>query len=241
MNCIVIDDEPLAREKIRLLVAQDVSLQLLGCFPAADKAADFMELNPVDLIFLDVQMPGGSGLDFARQLPPEVMVIFTSAYAEYALNSYDVNAIDYLVKPVHPARFAQAVQKAMDFADMKRHRKQQQQQTAALHKDHVFVRADRRLHRVVFSDCRYIEGIKDYSILHLSDRKLMVGVNLKALLEQLPQDIFVRISKSVVVNFRHVSSLNHQDVRIGEAELLIGNAYREYLFSFFVEHHVVGR
>ncbi|MBC9932092.1 LytR/AlgR family response regulator transcription factor [Chitinophaga qingshengii] len=241
MNCIVIDDEPLAREKIRLLAAQDVSLQLLGCFSGTDKAADFIDLNPVDLIFLDVEMPGGSGLDFARRLPQDTLVIFTSAYAEYALNSYDVNAIDYLVKPVHPARFAQAVQKAMDYADLKRHRRLQQQQVATGRQDHVFVRADRRLHRVVFSDCRYIEGVKDYCVLHLSDRKLMVGINLKALLEQLPQDIFVRISKSVVVNFRHVTSLNTQEVQIGAEELTIGNAYREYLFSFFVEHHVIGR
>lgn len=241
MNCIVIDDEPLAREKIRLLAAQDVSLQLLGCFSGADKAADFLDLNPVDLVFLDVEMPGGSGLDFAKQLPQDTLVIFTSAYAEYALNSYDVNAIDYLVKPVHPARFTQAVQKAQDYADMKRQRKLQQQHAAATQQDHVFVRADRRLHRVVFNDCRYIEGVKDYCVLHLADRKLMVGINLKALLEQLPQDIFVRISKSVVVNFRHVTSLNHQDVRINEEELMIGNAYRDYLFSFFVEHHVIGR
>lgn len=241
MNCIVIDDEPLAREKIRLLVEQDISLQLLGCFSGAARAADFMELNPVDLVFLDVQMPGGCGLEFARQLSKETMVVFTSAYTEYALNSYDVNAIDYLVKPVHPNRFAQAVQKALDYADMKRYRKLQQQQAIATQQDHVFIRSDRRLHRVVFNECLYIEGVKDYCLLHMVGRKLMVGINLKALLEQLPQDLFVRISKSVVVNFRHVTSLNNQDVQIGEQELAIGNAYREYLFSFFVAHHVVGR
>ncbi|WP_160714417.1 LytR/AlgR family response regulator transcription factor [Chitinophaga solisilvae] len=241
MNCIIIDDEPLAREKIRMLAAQDVSLQVLGCFSGTAGAADFLELNPVELIFLDVQMPGCNGLDFARQLPHNLLVIFTTAHATYALNSYDVNAVDYLVKPIHPARFTQAVKKAVDYADMQRYRHQQQQPQTTARPDHVFVRADRRLHRVLFSECLYIEGVRDYCIMHLANRKLMVAINLKALLEQLPQDIFVRISKSLVINFRHVTSLNNQDVYIGDKALAIGHAYREQLLPFFADNQVTGR
>ncbi len=237
MNCIVIDDEPLAREKIRMLIEKDGTLQLLGCFDSPAKAGGFLELNQVDLIFLDIRMQGVSGLDFARDYQGEAMVIFTSAHGGYALDSYDVRAVDFLVKPIHPMRFTQAVQKALEYADLKR----QDKRTLQEKQDYFFVRADRRLHRVPYEDCLYIEGIKDYCMLHLRDRKIMTALHLKTLQEYLPADMFLRISKSVVVNIRHVKSLTHQDVHIGDMELSIGNAYREQVFANFVTQYMVGR
>ncbi|MBV8253987.1 MAG: response regulator transcription factor [Chitinophaga sp.] len=237
MNCIVIDDEPLAREKIRMLVEKDVTLQLLGCFDSPIKAVGFLELNQVDLIFLDIRMHGMSGLDFARTYQGEALVIFTSAHAAYALESYDVRAIDFLVKPIHPLRFVQAVQKALEYVDLKRQYKRQANEK----QDYFFVRADRRLHRISFQECLYVEGIRDYCVLHLIDRKIMPALNLKTIQEYLPSDMFLRISKSVIVNIRHVKSLTHHDVQVGEMELGIGNAYREQVFANFVTNNLVGR
>ena len=113
MNCIIVDDEPLAREAIELLTGENMRLKLTGTFNNALSASRFMEDNPVDLVFLDIQMPGITGIEFARAIPRRTLVIFTTAYTEYALDSYEVDAIDYLVKPVEAERFQKAVEKAM--------------------------------------------------------------------------------------------------------------------------------
>lgn len=231
MNCIVIDDEPLARQKLKMLIEKDDALHLSGCFKDPAAASEFLELNPAELIFLDIRMPGHNGIAYAASLPPDVMVVFTTAHAAYAVDSYQVNALDYLVKPISEARFQQAIRKAKEHAELLRQGKAQQPSFTGCNASHMFIKADRKYHRVAFNDCLYLEGIRGYSVLHLAGRKLIISMNLKTLQEQLPPDTFVRISKSYVVNLAHITSLDHQQVEIGALALPVGNAYRNALFE----------
>lgn len=115
MNCIIVDDEPLAREAMKLLIEESSNLQLIGSFNSASTASDFMEQHVTDLVFLDIQMPGITGIEFARTISKKTLVIFTTAYTEYALDSYEVDTIDYLIKPVEAERFQKAVDKALSY------------------------------------------------------------------------------------------------------------------------------
>lgn len=234
MNCIVIDDEPLAREKLKLLISRDTSLTLMGCFGNPVSAAEYMAINAVELIFLDIQMSEYNGIEFARKVPKGIMIIFTTAYTEYATDSYDVNALDYLVKPIHESRFMLAVKKAKDYADLMSTQKAIYNNINKADQDYIFLRSERRYYKVNYSDILYVESMKDYSILHLTDQKLIVRMNIKSVYEMLPADFFVRISRSYVINFSKVLSIDHHDVQIGDQQLMIGNAYREKLFEVYV-------
>lgn len=234
MNCIVIDDEPLAREKLRMLISKDVTLNLMGCFGNPGTAAEFLSLNPVELVFLDIQMPGFNGVEFAKEINPDILVIFTTAYTEYATDSYQVNAIDYLVKPIHQERFFKAVQKAREYLDLLQTRKLYAAGPPAVDQDFIFLKSDRRYHKVNYQDCLYIESMKDYSILHLDGKKMILSMNIKNVHELLPQDLFIRVSRSYVVNFSKITSIGNNDLIINGQEIMIGNVYKEGLFKHFL-------
>ncbi|SFD21806.1 two component transcriptional regulator, LytTR family [Chitinophaga sp. CF118] len=240
MTCIIVDDEPLAREAIQLLVDRIKDLNLLGNFNSAMTASKFMQDHTVDLIFLDVQMPGTNGIDFARTIPKETLVIFTTAFSEYALDSYEVEAIDYLVKPVQKARFQTAVNKALSYSQLlKSDNEKNNIETVAA--DYFFVKADRKIFKVYFKDILFIEGLKDYVILHTAEQKIMTAMNVKTIHEQLPQSVFVRISKSYVVNVQKIESFDNNTIFIHKYEIPIGNTYRNYFFDEFVSKKLLSR
>ncbi|SHL36509.1 two component transcriptional regulator, LytTR family [Chitinophaga jiangningensis] len=240
MNCIIIDDEPLAREAIEMLVNQKDNLHLVGSFNSAESAALFMTTHPVELIFLDIQMPGINGLEFARTIPEETFVIFTTAYAEFASDSYEVDAVDYLIKPVKSARFLKAVEKAFTYsklfkADYNRNKIEQ------IAEDFLFVKAERRIFKVYFKNILFIQGLKDYVVMHNDQQKLITAMNLKTIYDQLPKDMFVRVSKSYVINVQHIGSVDNNTVYIGANEIPIGGIYRDYFFNEFVTKKMIGR
>lgn len=234
MNCIVIDDEPLAREKLKMLISKDVTLNLMGCFGNPGTASEFLRLNPVELVFLDIQMPGFNGIEFAREISSDVLIVFTTAYSEYATDSYEVNAIDYLVKPIHQNRFLKAVQKAKEYLDLLQMRNMYSVTQSVDDQDFVFLKSDRRYHKVNYEDCFYIESMKDYSILHLDGKRMILSMNIKNVHELLPQDLFLRVSRSVVVNFSKITSIGNNDLIINGQEIMIGNAYKDGLFRHFI-------
>ena len=168
MNCIIVDDEPLAREAMKLLIEESDNLQLIGSFNSAATASDFMEQQGVDLVFLDIQMPGITGIEFARTISKKTLVIFTTAYTEYALDSYEVDAIDYLIKPVEAERFQKAVDKALSYHSLLLKEEKEAIETIVA-AEYFFVKAERRYSKVNFSDILFIEGLKDYVILQLND------------------------------------------------------------------------
>jgi two-component system LytT family response regulator len=240
MNCIIIDDEPLAREAIGMLIDQTDDLDLIGSFNGPEAATKFMESHTVELIFLDIQMPGINGIEFARSIPKETFVIFTTAYSEYATDSYEVDAVDYLIKPVKLERFQKAVEKTHTYSKLFKadYTNNNIEQVAD---DFFFVKADRRIFKVYFNNIFFIQGLKDYVVMHSESQKLITAMNIKTIYDQLPKDMFVRVSKSYIINVRHIDSMDNNTVYIGTNEIPIGSIYRDFFFNEFVTKKMVGR
>lgn len=230
MKCVIVDDEPIARLGVKKMVNQIPALELVSSFESAEAVSAFMEVHPVELIFLDIQMPGINGMDFARTVPKTTLIIFTTAYSEFALDSYEVDAVDYLVKPIKQERFEKAVEKACSYHTMllsgERKNRIQQVQT-----DVIFIRSDRRFFRVRFKDILFIEGLKDYAIIQMRDQRLITHMNLKTIHEMLPQHIFLRANRSYIVNKDNIDSFSNNDVFIEKYEIAIGNYYRDAFFE----------
>ncbi len=240
MNCIIVDDEPLAREAIQLLVGKINHLKLVGSFNSANAASRFLGENVVDLIFLDIQMPGTNGIDFAKTIPQKALVIFTTAFSEYALNSYEVEAIDYLIKPVSFDRFQKAVSKAQSYHKLLA-ADNSNNNIETITDDYFFVKANRKIFKILFKDILFIEGLKDYVVLQTATQKIITAMNIKTIHDQLPQNLFVRISKSYIINVQHITSFDNNTVFIDKNEIPIGNAYRNYFFDEFVTKKLLSR
>lgn len=233
MNCIIVDDEPLAREAIKLLIDESEVLHLIGTFNNAASATVFMEHQAVDLIFLDIQMPGLTGIEFARTISKKTLVIFTTAYTEYAIDSYEVDAIDYLVKPVEMERFRKAVDKAVAYHSLLLEGEKENIENVP-DGEYFFVKADRKYYKVNYGDILFIEGLKDYVILQLDDQRIITRMSLKAISDLLPKKDFLRVNKSYIVNVRHIDSFDNNDIFIKSYEIAIGNSYRDIFFQEFV-------
>jgi len=231
MNCIIVDDEPLAREAMKILIAEIADLKLLGTFSSADAASKYLETNEVQLIFLDIQMPGTDGLTFAKAIPQKTQVVFTTAFSEYALDSYEIDALDYLLKPIKKERFVKAINKAISY------QKLLETENAVMNEidsEYCFIKAERRVFKVSFTDILFIEGLKDYVILHTAEQKIITAMNIKTIHSKLPANIFIRTSKSYIINKQKISSFDNNTVYIGNNEIPIGNAYRTLFFDDFV-------
>lgn len=236
MTCIIVDDEPLARQGMELNIANLSSLQLLGSFSNALAASDFLRKEKVDLMFLDINMPELSGLDFLKSLRDAPMVIFTTAYPQYALESYELEATDYLVKPIRIERFLKAVNKAENYLRLL----QQEASSTQVEKigdDYVFIKADRKFFKIYFKDILYIEGLKDYVVIYTGDNKIITSMNVKTIAFQLPPAIFARVSKSYIVNTLHISSFDNELIYINNHEIPLGQSYKDD----FIKQHIDGK
>jgi len=240
MNCIILDDEPLAGEAIEMLINQTNDLDLIGLFNSPETVTNFIENNTVELIFLDIQMPGINGIEFARTIPKDTFVIFTTAYSEFATDSYEVDAIDYLIKPVKLERFQKAVEKAHIYSKLFK-ADYANNNIEKVADDFFFVKADRRIFKVYFNNILFIQGLKDYVVMHSENRKVITAMNIKTICDQLPKDMFVRVSKSYIVNVKHISSVDNNTAYIGTNEIPIGSIYRDFFFSKFVTKKIAGR
>lgn len=228
MKCIIVDDEPLAREAIQFLIEETPDLKLSGSFSNAQSAGNFMLGNQVDLVFLDIRMPGVDGIEFAKTISTNTLVIFTTAFSEYAVDSYEVDAIDYLVKPIESERFQKAVTKAVDYHSLL---STQKNSIENMTEEHLFVKAERRYFKVLFNDIFFIEGLKDYVVIQTANQRIITRMNLKTIYEHLPQKLFLRVNKSYIINTNHIDSFDNNDVLIRTHEIPIGAAYRELFFE----------
>lgn len=226
MKCIIVDDEPIARRGIQNLAAAIGGLEIAGSFENAGTAGEFMAANPVDLIFLDIQMPGMNGLEFARHISPTTLVIFTTAYREFASDSYEVDAIDYLVKPIQPGRFEKAVEKAIAYHRMLLSEKEKNE-IGHVANDFIFIKSDRRYFRVNLKDILFIEALKDYVIIQTGTQRLITHLNLKTIHDMLPRQLFLRVNRSYLVNKDRIDSFSNNDVFIGKYEIAISSLYRD--------------
>ena len=221
IKAIALDDEPPALRVIENFSARIPEIALQKTFTKPNDAAKYLKGFPVDLIFLDIQMPTISGIDFFRSLEPAPMVIFTTAFSEYAVEGFNVNAIDYLLKPFTMQRFEQAVNKAMEYFRFTH-------QTADTKVRHLFVRADYALVKLGFDEILMIEGYDDYLKVYLHDKKtLVLRKTMKNMLKLLPADEFIRVHRSWIVPMKRIESIRNKVIYSGKFEVPIGASYEE--------------
>ncbi|MDR1370965.1 MAG: LytTR family DNA-binding domain-containing protein [Dysgonamonadaceae bacterium] len=235
MKCIIVDDEPIAREGLEVFINKIPELKLVGSLDSADSASEYIETNPVDLIFLDIEMPEINGLEFARTISQNTLVIFTTAYSEYALDSYEVDAVDYLVKPIEYDRFKKAVDKAIAYHSLL---VSEEKEEIESDNDFIFVKSERRYFKVHYNEILFIEGLKDYVIIQTETKRIITKLYLRTILELLPDKMFFRINKSYIVNLRKIDSFDNNDVFIGKHEIGIGATYREEFYKIFMSRKI---
>ncbi|SES84361.1 LytR/AlgR family response regulator transcription factor [Hymenobacter actinosclerus] len=243
ISCLVVDDEPLARKVLVDFCQQVPFLALQGQFGDALAAAAFLQDNPVDVVFLDIQMPRLTGLQLAQLLPaPGPRIIFTTAHPDYAVQSYELPALDYLLKPISFERFVQAAHRARaallppaPTAAPAAPEAPAADPTVAAD-EALFVRHDSRLRRVLVDDIYYVEGQKEYLMYYTASGKLLILQSFRKLEEQLPAGRFVRIHKSYLINLRHLEFVERHRVQVHGASLPIGETYREGLLEVLRYH-----
>ena len=240
MTCIIVDDEPLARQGMEMNIANAASLQLLGSFSSALAAGDFLHKQKIDLMFLDINMPVLSGLDFLKTLRDSPLVVFTTAYPQYALESYELDAIDYLVKPIRIERFLKAVNKAENHLRLLQ-QEANNNQVEKIEDDFIYIKADRKYFKIWFKDILYIEGLKDYVIIHTSDNKVITSMNVKTIAAQLPAALFARVSKSYIVNTLHISSFDNELIYIQNNEIPLGQGFKDDFIKQYIDGKIVKR
>lgn len=223
MNCIAVDDEKLVRELLEDNIRQVPFLHLVKSCKNALEAAAVLQEDEVDLIFLDIQMPGLSGLQFLQSLSNPPLVVIITAYEKYALQGFNLEVVDYLMKPVRFERFLKACNRAYEL-----HRLRKEQTGPA---EDFFVHVEYNLARVVVADITYVEGLKDYIKIHLSSapKPIITRMSMKAMEEKLPSGSFIRIHKSFLVAADKITSIKRSDVCIGEKEIPVSEHYKENL------------
>jgi DNA-binding LytR/AlgR family response regulator len=201
IKCLAIDDEPLALKQIGLYIKKTPFLELVALCNSAYDAIGYVNANKVSLLFVDINMPDLSGMDFVRSISEKPSIIFTTAYSEYAIEGFKVDAIDYLLKPIGFSDFLKAANKAKSVFDSKEH----QSETIKTSGDHLFVKSDYKLIRIELSDIKYIESMHEYVRIHLINEKpVMTLVSMKSVEEQLPSDKFMRVHRSYIVNLERI-------------------------------------
>ena len=226
INCIVVDDEPLARQLIVSYIEQLPGLDCLGSYPTAVEAFTALHQHQVDVIFIDIEMPGINGLNFIKSLKAHPKVIFITAYTEYAVEAFEIEATDYLVKPVMFERFLKAVQKV----GLNKNESQRiNQPTAEI--TNIFLKIDKKLVKINLSSIIYIEGLGDYVKVHTPNHTYVSYMALGKLEALLPNYEFIRIHRSIIINKHLIQYIEGNFVRIADIDLPIGLTYKANLFK----------
>lgn len=234
LRCMAIDDEPLALELLEDNISKVPFLQLVASCSNPIEAMKVLETQSVDLVFLDIQMPGLTGLQFIQSLAKKPLFILITAYEKYALEGYNLDVVDYLVKPVPLDRFVKACHKARELFQL-RNAVTDTAATSAPKAEYIFVNVDYSLLKVVLSDILWVEGLKDYIKINLKsqpNKPIITRMSMKSIEEELPADRFLRIHKSFIVNKDQITSLRKTSVFIGTHELPVSDLYKEAIQAF---------
>jgi DNA-binding LytR/AlgR family response regulator len=225
-NCIIVDDEPVAREILEVLLERIETIHVVASCKSAIEAFKIINTQPVDLIFLDINMPDISGLSFAKSMSKDYKVIFTTAYREYAVDGFDLRAVDYLLKPISFERLLQGVNKFFEESLAVVHRP-----SGEIHiekDDSIFVRSDRKMVKVNFKDIVFIESLSDYIKIHLEGEKVLVTRDTISNIEaRLPIGDFIRIHRSFIVSIPKIETFTSDTIGIGKHEIPISRSYRD--------------
>lgn len=230
LRSIAIDDEPLALELLEDNISKVPFLQLLAGFNKPIEALQFLHSNEVDLVFIDIQMPGLTGLQLIQSLPKKPLFILVTAYEQFALQGYELDVVDYLVKPVRFDRFLKACTKALEIHEARNKSTVNNGQE----RDHMFIQADYMMVRVNFEDIQWIESLKDYLRIHMtgSQKPIVARMSMKSIEEQLPATRFLRIHKSYIVATAAITAVQKGTVFLGDIQLPVGDLYKESLQRF---------
>jgi len=225
LSCLIIDDEPLARKGLREYIADVDFLELAGEFDSPLKATDALSKGQIHLLFLDIHMPKISGIDFLKTLQHPPLVIFTTAYPQYALEGFDLSVLDYLLKPISFDRFFKAVLKAKEHYE---HR--QPVSTAALPEtkdDYIFIKADNKLVKLAYNDIVFVEALQNYVAIHTADKKFITYLTFKSIEESLPADMFIKVHKSYLVAVQKISSIEGNEIIAGSHHIPISRNLKD--------------
>lgn len=219
MNAVAIDDEPMALDVLELYCAQSGLVELKASFRDPLKAIAYLKQEKADLIFLDINMPGISGMQLAQSLSPQPMIIFITAYSHYAVESYNVGAVDYLLKPIIYERFLTAIDKAAKARSL---------QNATVDNDTtIYLKSGPQTYPVKVSDILYLEKDGNYMTVHLKDKRILIRENMNSVFDLVPAEDFIRVHKSYVVAIRHITLIEAQQLTINGEIIPIGSSYRE--------------
>lgn len=220
IRCAIIDDEPLSRDVLRQFISDHPDLILAGEYKDALESMAGIETDPVDLLFLDINLPKVSGINFYKTLANRPQVIFTTAYPEFALDGFELNAVDYLMKPIPFDRFLQAIQKVKE--RLKVHHEPP---------EHIMLKVDKKLYRTAFEDILFFEAFGDYAKVYLENQVLIITSTMKKMETELPKELFVRTHKSFIINTSKVEFIEGNQAKIGNKLIPIGMRYRESLLK----------
>ncbi|MFT6871399.1 MAG: two-component system LytT family response regulator [Roseivirga sp.] len=223
IKCLIIDDEPLSRTVLRTFTKDHRDLVLVAECKDAFEAMDVLAKESVDLLFLDINMPKLSGVNFYKSLNHKPEVIFTTAYPEFAVEGFELNAIDYLMKPIPFERFVQAIQKVKD--KLGNSKKEEATQ------DFILLKADKKIYRTPFDEILYCEALGDYVKVHLTTKTLIITTTMKGILADLPSDQFMRTHKSYIINKTKFEYIEGNQIKIDKHMVSIGQSYREEVFK----------
>ena len=227
INCIIIDDEKLARVLLKDYIEKIPYLDLKGEYKNPIDSLDYLQNESIDLMFLDIQMPDLTGIEFLKSLPSSPVVIFTTAYPEYAIEGYQFEVVDYLLKPFSFDRFMQATNKAQKLINLKK-----KNDVSENNKDYIVIKSDHRIYRLKYKDILYIEGLKEYVSFFTTDNQRIITLqSLKNLEEKLPSDQFLRIHKSYIVALDKIKSMEGNQVKINDKKIPVGKNYRNQVME----------
>ncbi|WP_340200701.1 LytR/AlgR family response regulator transcription factor [Ascidiimonas sp. W6] len=229
-QCVIIDDEPLARELLEGYLEKIPDFELIASCPSAINASTILSKNKVDLIFLDIEMPVLKGTDFFKNLAHKPEVIFTTAYRDYAVDGFELNALDYLLKPIFFERFFQAIQKFLK--QVNKTEINNSGEAITNKSEYIFVNKSKKQIKVVYDTILYVESLKDYIKIHRKNKDpLMIKESISAF-EQRLDNRFIRLHRSYIVNSEKITAYTKNDVEIGKMEIPIGNNYKDNLLPF---------
>jgi DNA-binding LytR/AlgR family response regulator len=224
IKCLIVDDEPIAREVLKLHVERLPELQLVKECRNAAEATEALYEHEIDLMLLDIRMPVITGMEFLRSLRHPPLVVFTTAYSDHAVEGFELNSVDYLLKPVSFERFYQAVQRV-------RERLQIQTRPAPVQSDHFFLRQNLKLIKVSFADIDYVQAERDFCSLFMNNgKRLLAGMQLKTFEDILPPELFMRVHRSYIVRLSAINAINGNSLEIGTTAIPVGNSYRDAFF-----------
>lgn len=239
ISCIIIDDEPLARKGLKEYISDTDFLELAGEYDTPLKAAGIITGGEIQLLFLDIQMPKITGLDFFKSLQQAPPVIFTTAFPQYALEGFELNALDYLVKPISFDRFFKAAMRAKEFYEVRQ--KNQAKTQSENSGEYFFIKADNKLVKIIYSEIFFIEALQNYVVIHTNDKKYITYLTFKSVEEYLSSDHFIKTHKSYIVAVSKIDSIEGNDIRMGQHHIPVSRNMKEEVMDKLLKNKFLKR